>query len=74
LVQERSSQVLNGTGRLTVIPKAFHQPLVDFTEMQLSATIEREIDEEPFESRARARAGGYADLRHPSRLSSPCGG
>jgi hypothetical protein len=49
LVQERSGSTLNATGRIAVIPKAFHQPLADFTDdAQLSATLERELEEELF--------------------------
>jgi hypothetical protein len=29
LIQERTGHVLNATGRLAVVPKAFHQPLSD---------------------------------------------
>jgi hypothetical protein len=29
LIQQRSARVLNVAGRLAVIPKAFHQPMVD---------------------------------------------
>jgi hypothetical protein len=32
LVQERSGRVLNAARRLAVVPKAFHQPLVDLSE------------------------------------------
>ena len=47
LVQERSSRVLNAARRLAVIPKAFHQPLIDFSDdAQISATLERELEEE----------------------------
>ena len=47
LVQERSAQVLNVTGSLAVIPKAFHQPTVDpFGETRISTTLERELEEE----------------------------
>lgn len=47
VVQQRSAQVLNGVGRLAVIPKAFHQPLFDFSDdAQLSVTLERELEEE----------------------------
>lgn len=43
LVQRRSNRVLNSAGRLAVIPKSFHEPLVDFCDdAQLSATLERE--------------------------------
>ena len=49
LVQERSNQVLNVTGALAVIPKAFHQPIVDaYGETRISTTIERELEEELF--------------------------
>lgn len=47
LVQERSAQVLNATGTLAVIPKAFHQPTVDpYGETRISSTLERELEEE----------------------------
>jgi len=47
LVQERSAQVLNVTGTLAVIPKAFHQPTVDpYGETRISTTLERELEEE----------------------------
>jgi len=47
LVQERSAQVLNVTGALAVIPKAFHQPTVDpYGETRISTTLERELEEE----------------------------
>jgi transcriptional regulator with XRE-family HTH domain len=47
LVQERSSAVLNVTGRLAVIPKAFHQPLDEpAREAPVSVTLERELEEE----------------------------
>jgi hypothetical protein len=49
LVQERSGRTLNAGRRLAVIPKAFHQLLVDFSDdAQISATIEREMEEELF--------------------------
>ncbi|WP_203935609.1 hypothetical protein [Planosporangium mesophilum] len=49
LVQERSGRVLNATRRLAVIPKSFHEPLVDFSDdAQISATLERELEEELF--------------------------
>jgi hypothetical protein len=42
LVQERSGHVLNASRRLAVIPKAFHQPLIDVDEdANLAMTIER---------------------------------
>jgi hypothetical protein len=46
IVQERSPHVINVAGRLSVIPKAFHQPLTEPNETALSATIERELEEE----------------------------
>lgn len=47
LVQERSTRVLNATGRLAVVPKAFHEPLIEATEeVRLSASLERELEEE----------------------------
>jgi hypothetical protein len=74
LVQHRSARTLNANRRLAVIPKAFHQPLVDFTEDTLiSATIEREMEEELFgredldDTRARLRA----DPLHTARMSAP---
>jgi hypothetical protein len=49
LIQERSARVLNAAKRLAVIPKAFHEPLVDFSDdAQVSATLERELEEELF--------------------------
>lgn len=47
IVQERSPRVLNATGRLAVVPKAFHQPLAG-DDHALSATLERELEEELF--------------------------
>jgi hypothetical protein len=47
LVQERSPRVLNAVGRLTVIPKAFHQPAVEpAAEAALSVSLQRELEEE----------------------------
>lgn len=47
LVQERSPRVLNVTGKLAVIPKAFHQPTAEqAAEVALSATLARELEEE----------------------------
>lgn len=47
VVQERSPRVLNVTGKLAVIPKAFHQPLVEQAgEVALSMTLQRELEEE----------------------------
>lgn len=75
LVQQRSSRVVNAAGRLAVIPKAFHEPLIDFSDdAQITATLERELEEELFgrpdldTNEAGAR---YADPLHLSRLSEP---
>jgi transcriptional regulator with XRE-family HTH domain len=47
LVQERSARVLNVTGRLAVVPKAFHGPTTEAAEeAYLSASLERELEEE----------------------------
>src|SRR6266545_1680388 len=47
LVQERSARVLNVTGRLAVVPKAFHGPTSEAAEeAHLSASLERELEEE----------------------------
>ncbi|XVV00791.1 hypothetical protein ACQPW3_25605 [Actinosynnema sp. CA-248983] len=49
LVQERSDGVLNGAGRLAVIPKGFHQPLNDVRgDARIGATLLRELEEELF--------------------------
>lgn len=45
-IQERSARVANATGRLAVVPKAFHQPLTDLSTPALSATLQRELEEE----------------------------
>ena len=75
LVQARSGRTLNAAGRLAVIPKAFHQPLVDFSDdAQLSATLERELDEELFGREEVDLTGGLprqAEPLHLSRLSAP---
>jgi hypothetical protein len=75
LIQERSGRVLNSARRLAVIPKAFHQPLVDFSdEAQLSATIERELEEELFgrpEVDSTLGEQRLADPMHEGSLSAP---
>lgn len=73
LVQERSREVLNANGQLAVIPKAFHQPMVNFTdEAHLSATLTRELEEELFGREELELGGqGVADPTHPTRLSEP---
>jgi hypothetical protein len=75
LIQERSGRTLNEAGRLAVIPKAFHEPLIDFNDdAHLKATIEREMEEELFgrddvDSTVYSRR--HADPLHLSRLSAP---
>jgi hypothetical protein len=75
LVQERSGRVLNAARRLAVIPKAFHEPLVDYRDDAcISATIEREMEEELFgrtDVDSALTEFRRADPMHPSRLSEP---
>jgi hypothetical protein len=45
--QERSKSVANGSGKLAVIPKAFHQPTGEpVDEAPISVTLRREFEEE----------------------------
>jgi hypothetical protein len=76
LVQERSARVLNATGRLAVVPKAFHEPTIEATEeVRLSASLERELEEELLgrEDLEGLAQGSYrlADPFHADRLSEP---
>jgi hypothetical protein len=75
LVQERSGNVLNATGRLSVIPKAFHEPLTDHrADTPIHSTLLREMEEELFgRSEVDSTRGGQriAAPMHPSRLSEP---
>lgn len=75
LVQERSGQVLNGAGRLAVIPKGFHQPLTDVrAEAAVGATLRRELEEELFgrpDVDATAGDARSAAPMHPGRWSEP---
>ncbi|MBB5872811.1 hypothetical protein F4553_006245 [Allocatelliglobosispora scoriae] len=76
LVQQRSEQVLNAVGRLSVIPKAFHEPLTDLAnDAKLSATLLREMEEELFGrtelDSADVDVKRFADPMHPSLLSEP---
>jgi hypothetical protein len=75
LIQERSGRVLNAARRLAVIPKSFHEPLVDFSDdAQLSATLERELEEELFGRAEVDSTSGRlprADPLHLTRLSEP---
>jgi hypothetical protein len=75
LVQERSGSVLNGPGRLAVIPKGFHQPLKDVrADALVGATLLREMEEELFgraEVDSTVRDDRVAAPMHPNRLSAP---
>jgi hypothetical protein len=75
LVQQRSARVLNAAQRLAVIPKAFHEPLSDFSDdARLSATLEREMEEELFgrtDVDSTNSEHRHADPLHVSRLSAP---
>lgn len=76
LIQERSARVLNATGTLSVIPKAFHQPVHDtFGDTPLSSTIERELEEELFGRPDLDQLAGEAHRRvaplHPEAASAP---
>ena len=75
LVQERAGRVLNSVGRLAVIPKAFHQPLVDYrADALIGSTLRRELEEELFgRDDVDNTVGGsrVADPMHPNRLSDP---
>ena len=75
LVQERSGHVVNAARRLAVIPKAFHQPLVDLrSDAQIGATLRREMEEELFGREDLDNTLSHqrrADPMHPSRLSEP---
>jgi hypothetical protein len=75
LVQERSGQVVNGAGRLAVIPKGFHEPLNDVrADSPIGATLRREMEEELFgraEVDSTISAGRAAAPMHRDRLSEP---
>lgn len=75
LVQERSGSVLNASGRLAVIPKAFHQPMSDVrADAQVGATLLRELEEELFgRSDVDMTIGDVraAVPMHPGRASEP---
>ncbi|MGH3760517.1 helix-turn-helix transcriptional regulator [Actinophytocola sp.] len=75
LVQERADHVLNSVGRLSVIPKGFHQPLTDFRSGAfVGATLRRELEEELFGRRdvdGTLSEHRVADPMHPNRLSEP---
>ncbi|WP_281383865.1 helix-turn-helix domain-containing protein [Promicromonospora sukumoe] len=75
LIQERSNQVLNGSRRLSVIPKGFHGPLVDVADdAPIGATLAREMEEELFgraDVDSTVSESRQADPMHFSRLSEP---
>jgi hypothetical protein len=76
VVQQRSSRVLNVTGRLAVIPKAFHQPMVDtFAEAPIRSSVERELEEELLGredlDQLAAEARRRVAPRHPLSSSAP---
>lgn len=75
LVQKRSARVVNVASRLAVIPKAFHQPLNDDQETCLSATVDREFEEELLGradlEQITAEDDRRAAPRHPEALSEP---
>lgn len=75
LVQQRSKRVLNAGSRLAVIPKGFHQPLVDYrAETRIGTTLLRELEEELFgrtDVDNSAEPQRAAAPMHPSRLSAP---
>lgn len=75
LVQERAAKVLNGAGRLAVIPKCFHQPTNDHEgDVGIGSTLSRELEEELF---GRSEVDGtMGHIRvvnpfHESRLTRP---
>ncbi|GAB1509792.1 hypothetical protein [Actinophytocola sp. KF-1] len=75
LVQERSGQVVNGAGRLAVIPKGFHEPLNDVrADARIGVTLRREMEEELFgrvEVDSTMPTSRAAAPMHPGRLSEP---
>ncbi|WP_132116517.1 transcriptional regulator [Actinocrispum wychmicini] len=75
LVQERSGHVLNAARRLSLVPKGFHQHLMEpRADVQVSATMLRKMEGELFGrvevdlTTAERRA---AAPMHPGRLSAP---
>ncbi|KRC90082.1 hypothetical protein ASE25_11370 [Terrabacter sp. Root85] len=73
LIQQRSARVLNGAGRIAVIPKCFHQPTNEATaEVDVRLTLHRETEEELFgrvETDNSLGPSSVADLLHPSRMT-----
>lgn len=75
LVQERSDSVLNAARRISVIPKGFHQPLMDLRgDAQIGTTLLREMEEELFgRIDVDSTKAGHRVVApmHPGRLSRP---
>jgi len=75
LLQERGEQVLNAGHRLAVIPKCFHQPMVDLVEdAHIGATLVRELEEELFgreEVDNSLPHPAFVEPMHRTRLSRP---
>jgi len=75
IVQERSAQVLNAARKLAVIPKGFHEPVMDIAaDTAIGATLMREMEEELFgrdDIDSTVTVQRSADPMHPSRLSEP---
>ena len=74
LVQVRSSRVLNLTGRLALIPKAFHQPVIEAPfEVSLANTLARELEEELLgrDDLEMLDDDSRADPLHPKLRSEP---
>jgi len=76
VVQRRSARVLNVHGGLSVIPKGFHQHLVDArSEVSVGSTIYRELDEELFGRGDYDEGAGRPNVRlnphHVERLTAP---
>lgn len=76
VVQQRSSKVLNVAGRLSVMPKAFHQHLVSpEDEVSVGTTLRRELEEELFGREDVDESWGRPKLSltpyHEQALSAP---
>ena len=70
--RERSWRVLNVPGKLAVTPKAFHRPVIEAAdEAQLSASLERELEEELLGRHDLEQPTRIADPFHPQRRSQP---
>jgi hypothetical protein len=76
LTQERSRTVVNTTGKLAVIPKAFHQPTGEpADEAAISVTLRREFEEELLGRQDLEQIGrvehAHVDLLHSQHLTEP---